>query len=124
MAKLRYLSVFTLSNRTPAYAGTSPRICRHVTPREQLLNEIHHGDGWIAVRGDLLEEQVDHLTPAIYGTCANLGRRVSAPTHFLMLMGFRALPDLPILQTKTALPGFGRRTLRSDECRIKTHIYV
>jgi hypothetical protein len=44
MDKLGYLSVCTLSNKTPDMPG------RH--PAEQLLDEIHHGDGRVAVRGD------------------------------------------------------------------------
>jgi hypothetical protein len=57
MDKLGYLS------SSPCPAG--PHICRDVILREQLLDEIHHGDGRVAVRGDLLEEQVDHLAPNI-----------------------------------------------------------
>jgi hypothetical protein len=57
MDKLRYLSV--------APCPTRPQICRDVIRREQLLDEIHHGDGRVAVRGDLLDEQVDHLAPDI-----------------------------------------------------------
>jgi hypothetical protein len=51
------LSVYTLSNKTPDM--------RDVIRREQLLDEIHHGDGRVAVRGDVLDEQVDHLAPDI-----------------------------------------------------------
>jgi hypothetical protein len=38
---------------------------RDVIRREQLLDQIQHGYGRVAVRGDVLDEQVDHLAPDI-----------------------------------------------------------
>ena len=41
-----------------------------VIRRKKLLDHFPHGDGRVAVRGDLLEEQVDYLAPDIYAFAA------------------------------------------------------
>jgi hypothetical protein len=40
-------------------------------------------------------------------SAASVSVSIAAQTHFVVLVGFRVLPVIPIVQAKTALPGLG-----------------